>query len=247
MRQILLIIITVLVTVFSSCTGQKIPQMRPDSDFLLGYWQCGYSYYLEVTEKELTLRDSMKRVTLQTEYQVLQENNTWYLLPEDPFLTYDYLDQPYGEVTQLCYEDGELHLFYYHYYDPDEIIEELFESMEEGPFSDIVIRDDEFLDELQGKWKEDPDGFYTIYIDGNHMSIGYEDEETGFESFDEIDFHVISYRYLPEYISLIHSDLVETEFYAFTQFDYEDGTLRANEMVLDADWDTSVTFLKMEE
>ena len=64
---------------------------------------------------------------------------------------------------------------------------------------------------------------------------------------DEIDFHVISYRYFPESVRLIHSDLVETEFYAFTQFDYEDGTLRTNEMVLDADWDTSVTFVRIEE
>ena len=42
-------------------------------------------------------------------------------------------------------------------------------------------------------------------------------------------------------------DLIETEFYGFTQFEYLNGRLCTNEMVMDADWDTNPYAYQIEE
>ena len=167
-------------------------------------------------------------------------------MPEDDSFTYNQLAEPYATLTELYCEDGRICLHFYHHYLPDEIKEQIFEATDEGPFDNILIRDDEFLDELQGRWREDPPGFYILTIEGNHITCGYESDGE-YVVLDEMDFHVVSYTYWTGNVYLIKDDLIDTEFYAFTQFQYQNGKLCTNEMVLDADWDTSIDFVRMEE
>lgn len=223
-----------------------VPAAEDEIAGLLGYWRSGSSYYMEIGEEELIIRDSMKRPIMETGYEVVKYNEKLYLHPQEDFFTYPNLAEPYATVTELYCEDGTIYLHYYHHYMPDETKEAVFEATEEGPFDNILIRDDEYLEELQGRWQEDPSGFSVLTIDGNHMTVGYESDGE-YIVLDEMDIHVISYRYAPERVYLIQDDLIETEFYGFTQFEYLNGRLCANEMVMDADWDTSVEFVKTEE
>ena len=221
-------------------------EVTPDS--VLGYWNSDSQYYMELTEDELILRDSFKNINLQTGYSV--ENIAGMLIfdLEDTDLTYSPdTPDPYGYISEMFYDEGRIYMYYVHKYYPDETRETVFEATDKGPFDNIIIRDDEYLDELQGKWMESPNSSYVILIEGNHMSIGYEYADGKMDIEDEMDFHVISYDYYPEKVYLIHDDLIDTYFYAFTQFEYSDGKLYSNEMVLDADWDTSVVFSKVEE
>ena len=224
----------------------SVPASEDEIAGLLGYWRCGYSYYMEIGEDELIIRDSMKRPIMETGYDVVKDKEKLYLQPEEDFFTYPYLEEPYATVTEFYCEDGTIYLHYFHHYMPDETKEAIFEATEEGPFDNILIRDDEFLEELQGRWVEDPSGFSVLTINGNHMTIGYESDGE-YTVLDEMDIHVISYTYSLERVYLIQDDLIETEFYGFTQFEYLNGRLCTNEMVMDADWDTSVEFVKTEE
>lgn len=273
MKHAFLIILLVLVTALTQCSFSEFtgsendpvpvddpgPADNPDlpctdlspaeeeeAAALLGYWKSGYSYYMEIGEDELIIRDSMKRPIMETGYEVMKCGERLYLVPEDDSFTYNQLAEPYATVTELYCEDGRIWLHFYHHYLPDEIKEQIFEATDEGPFDNILIRDDEFLDELQGRWREDPPGFYILTIEGNHITCGYESDGE-YVVLDEMDFHVVSYTYWTGNVYLIKDDLIDTEFYAFTQFQYQNGKLCTNEMVLDADWDTSIDFVRMEE
>lgn len=273
MRPAFLILLLVLVTALTRCsfsgfTGPENDPVpvddpaasnnsgQPCTDFspaqeeeaaaLSGYWRSGSSYYMEIGEEELIIRDSMKRPVVETGYEVMKCEERLYLVPEDDSFNYNHLAEPYATLTELYWEDGRIWLHFYHHYMPDELKEQIFEATDEGPFDNILIRDDEFLEELQGRWQEDPPGFYILTIDGNHITAGYESDGE-YIVLDEMDFHVISYTYWPENVYLIKDDLIETEFYAFSQFQYQDGKLCTNEMVLDADWDTSIDFVRADE
>ena len=242
MRYILIFLLLAVCLVFSRCSVLTTTSISETAvEPIEGYWQAGNSYYLEIDGDELIVRDSMKRQILRTSYLLEEDNGKLNIIPEDMFFSYPHLEDPYAEIIDFYLEDGSIYIHFSHNYMPDEVKEAVFDRTDEGPFDNIIIRDDEFLDSLQGKWVERPGNFYVINIEGNHMSIGFENEgklEPDFET----DFHVISYTYNPDRIFLINDDLVETEFYAFTQFEYKDDRLHTSEMVLDADWDTSVVF-----
>lgn len=223
-----------------------VPAGEDEIAGLFGYWRSDSSYYMEIGEEGIIIRDTMKRPIMETGYDVVKYKEKLYLQPEEDYFTYPKLEEPYATVTELYYEDGKIYLHYFHHYTPDETREMVFEATKEGPFDNILIRDDELLEELQGRWEEDPSGFSVLTIDGNHMTVGYESDGE-YTVLEEVDIHVISYRFAPERVYLIQDDLIETEFYGFTQFEYLNGRLCTNEMVMDADWDTSVEFVKTEE
>ena len=223
-----------------------VPAGEDEIAGLFGYWISESAYYMEIGEEGLIIRDSMKRPIMETGYDVVKYKEKLYLQPEEDFFTYPNLAEPYATVTELYYEDGKIYLHYFHHYTPDETKEKVFEATEEGPFDPILIRADEFLEDLQGKWQEDPSGFSVLTINGNHMTVGYESDGE-YTVLEEVDIHVISYKYAPERVHLIQDDLIETEIYGFTQFEYLNGRLCTNEMVMDADWDTSVEFVKAKE
>lgn len=219
------------------------------SEELQGYWESDNYMYLEFTGDELILRDYSKQIILQSPYTCEREEDRIRILPESTDLVYwQWFDTPFAHITDFYLENGTVSLTWLTEGETKDEETAVFESAEEGPFADILIRDEEFLEELQGTWKEDTDGIgYTVQIDGNHMTIGFEQEDGTLSSSFETDFHVISYVYNDSLIYLIQADLVNTEFYGFSQFQYRDGALYTQIMVADADWDTGVIFKKADD
>lgn len=212
---------------------------------LQGYWEQENYCYLEIDGTHMTLRDGLKRLVMDCDFTTEEQEGQIIILPETDALQYPPpYEGPYAYVEEMYYEEGVIHLQYHFAYRPEESKEYLLLYTEEGPFDHITIRDEEYLEELEGTW-EDSRKSYMIRINGNHMEIGWYYDET-FDLQYETDFHIISYDYAPNQLFLIQEDLVGTEFYAFTRFEYRDGKLETNEMIMDADWDTSITFEKID-
>ena len=66
----------------------EVQDLEDEIAGLLGYWRCGYSYYMEIGEDELIIRDSLKRPIMETGYDVVKDQEKLYLQPEEDFFTY---------------------------------------------------------------------------------------------------------------------------------------------------------------
>ena len=184
------------------------------SDKINGFWEEGYHYYLEFCDGKLTVRDYRRSIMLVTDVEYdadLIENGGPALISlADNVLSRTWEGEMMIEIKELKYEDGQLKMLY-NYTIMGETLYTL-KKVENGPFDYIIIRDDEFIDALQGKWKEwraNGSGDY-LTIEGNSMT--YFGSEIG-------RFHVVSYKYSPEQVFIVPENLINDNFGMFCKFE----------------------------
>ena len=99
------------------------------------------------------------------------------------------------------------------------------------PFANIVIRDKEFLGQLQGEWKLWPDGKEMLVIQGNRIS---------WSPWGGGEFHVISYTYNPNLIELAPTDFRRSDFGGFGRVQVKEDRLEVYRIIYDMNVPISV-------
>ena len=205
------------------------------SDKLNGYWEEGYHYYLEFRNERLTVRGYDRGIRLETtvtyDADSIEQGKRTAIALEDNILSRDYQGHMMTEIKELAYENGELKMLYY-YTIMGETLYTLTKK-ENGPFDHIIIRDDEFLQSLQGSWEQwTPDG-----KPGSPMII----KENNISWFGcESKFHVVSYKYDTESVYIVPEDLTRGDFGGFTNVRVYPDKLTAWMIVCDMDMPLSV-------
>ena len=185
------------------------------SDKLDGFWEEGYHYYLELRGRRLTVRDYRRAVALETTVKydaaAIDRGERTVISLADNVLSRTAGGEPFTMIRELSWEAGELKLLYYYTIMGETLY--TLKKVDHGPFDHIVIRDDEFLDRLQGKWIEwrangDRSGVLTIR--GDRLSwLGSE----------RLPFHVVSYKTSPDAVCIVPADLTQDSFPGFCQID----------------------------
>ena len=210
------------------------------SEKIEGYWEEGYHYYLEFSGERLTVRDYARRVMLETtvsyDADAVGRGERVVISLADNTLSRNLLGESFTRIAELSWEDGSLELVYGDY-TPETKLYKLH-KVDNGPFSHIIIRDDEVLGRIQGKWAEwSPSGKSsrnTVSIVGNRI-FGFGFADGGSE------FHAVSYTYDKDRIRLVPASLTNDLFPGWTAFDVkEDGTLTSNMIVMDMSTPLSV-------
>ena len=209
------------------------------SDKLNGYWEEGYHYYIEIRDNKMTVHDYRRAVALETEISydcdALEKGERTVITLSDNILSYTAAGEMMTEIKELAYSGGELQLLYYY-----TIMGETnytLKKVKHGPFDHIIIRDEEFLDTLQGKWKQwtpNGDGDYMI-ISGNTLSwLGGG------------KFHAVSYNYghNDDYdkgkVYLVPENLIDDNFSGFTKVEVKPDMLITTMIVMDMNMPLSV-------
>lgn len=184
------------------------------SDKLNGYWEEGYHYYIEIKDNEIITRDYRKKTELKTtisyDAKQLESGERTVISTQETVLThYVPSGKPYTVLRELAYESGELKLLYYCTMNMEETTYTL-KKVDHGPFDNIIIRDDEYLDFLQGEWVEwSEDKTESILtINGNKLSW----RRGGAQN---VGFHVISEKNFPDTVEIVPEDLTEHSFSGF--------------------------------
>lgn len=204
-----------------------------DSDKLNGYWEEGYHYYLEFRKEHLTVRNYRREIKLETtvsyDADALERGERTIITLEDNVLSRDYEGGMMTEIKELAYENGELKLLYYYTIMGETLY--TLQKKDEGPFAHIRIRDEEFLEGLQGTWiqwteKETRGKFApsALQITGNEISWMSPKKER---------FHVVSYRYDPEKVYLVPENLTSDSFTGYTHVEVLPDMLTTTMMVCD--------------
>ena len=163
------------------------------SEKLNGYWEEGYHYYLEFRDEKLTVRGYDRRIALETtvsyDAAALERGERTVITPADPVLSRTLFGEMMTEIGELAWEDGELK-FLYHYPILGDTLYTLH-KVDHGPFAHILIRDEAYLERLQGEWIRwgGRDAEDKLIIKGNHLC---------WEGLGGGLFHVISYTYAPD-------------------------------------------------
>ncbi|MBO4837806.1 MAG: hypothetical protein J5493_00320 [Lachnospiraceae bacterium] len=205
------------------------------SDKLNGFWEEGYHYYIEIRDSRLTLRRYDRLITLETEIAydaaTLERGERTVITLEDPVLSRTYTGDFMSRIDELAYEDGKLFLLR-NYLDQEKVPYTL-NKVDHGPFDHIRIRDDEFMDALQGEWvrwtSKGPGDVLTI--EGRTLSWGI---------LGGGRFHAVSYQYAPDEVHLVPEDLVSSNFSGFTAVTVEKDMLTTRMIVFDASVPLSV-------
>ncbi len=205
------------------------------SDKLNGYWEEGYHYYLEFNDDKLLVRgyDKGKRLETTVSYDAdkLEAGERTVITLENNILSRDYEGNMMTEIKELAWEDGELKMLYYYTIMGETLY--TLKKVDGDAFRNIIIRDDEFLDELQGEWAEwraSGEGGNPMIIKGNSLSwIGCGGK-----------FHVVSYTYDKEAVYLVPEDLIRSDFGGFTNVRVYPDKLTTTMMVCDMSMPTSV-------
>ena len=209
------------------------------SDKLNGFWEEGYHYYLEFRDEKMTLRRYDRVIELETNISydaaAKERGESVDITPENDRISSGLTGNMMREIHEIRFEDGIIHLTLHDY--ADEYLPYTLKKTERGPFDHIVIRDDEFLDSLQGVWKEwgGKDSSSDLVIRGNELKWNF---------FDREKFHVISYnydgRYDPDRVYLVPEDLTRDSFRGFTKFDVKPDMLITTMMVCDMSMPSTV-------
>lgn len=205
------------------------------SDKLNGYWEEGYHYYLEFRDEKLTVRGYDRGIRLETvvsyDADRLESGERTVISLENNVLSRTWDGEMMTEIKELAYENGELKFLYY-YTIMGETLYTLTKK-ENGPFDHIIIRDDEYIGRLQGRWEEwtrNGKGRNPMIISGNTVSwVGGGGE-----------FHVVSYKYAPEKVYIVPFDLTRGDFGAFTNIEVLPDMLTTTMMVCDMSMPLSV-------
>lgn len=204
------------------------------SDKLNGYWEEGYHYYLEFRDDKLTVRGYRRDVTLETtvsyDAEALERGDRTVISLADNILSYTGDGEMMTEIKELAYENGEL-TFLYYYTIMGETLYTL-KKVDHNPFAHIKIRDEEFLEQLQGEWLEWPNEAYCspMVIKDNTLywrGMGGK-------------FHAVSYAYAPEKVRLVPENLIDTNFPGFTEVLMEPDKLITTQIVMDMSMPTTV-------
>ena len=200
---------------------------------LNGYWEEGYHFYIEIRDPEITIRDYRRAVMLKTtisfDAEALNAGKKTPIKLEDNVLSVGGANNPMSWFEEFYYEDGLLKAVEgYSFMDRKDPY--TMKKVDHGPFDHIVIRDDEYLEKLQGVWvqwspvkREHPD---VLLIKGNHFTWRL---YSG-------DFHVISYNkqgYETDRLYMVPVDLTQSEFSGCTSFEIFPDMITGNEMVFD--------------
>lgn len=202
------------------------------SDKLNGFWEEGYHYYLEFRDDKMTVRRYDRVIELETtvsyDAAAMDRGEAAVIIPENNRLSSSLTGEMMREIHELRWENGELKLTLHNY--ADEYRYFTLKKAEHGPFDHIVIRDGEFLEGLQGVWKEwgGKDSSSDLIIRGNELKWRF---------FGSEKFHVISYnyngRYDPDRVYLVPEDLTRDSFSSFSKFDVKPDMLITTMMVYD--------------
>ena len=198
------------------------------SEQLNGYLEEGYHYYLEFRDGKLTVRryDRVTVLTTDVSYDAaaLDEGERTVITLADGVLSRSLSGEPMSRIRDLVYENGELTLVKRYLEEEDTAY--TLHKVDHGPFAHIIIRDEAYLDRLQGEWKSWPksDHSWTLQIKGNHLN---------WEGIGESDFHVVSYTYNPNAVKLVPYDLTQDSFRGFTAFTLHPDMLETTMMVYD--------------
>ena len=205
------------------------------SEKLNGYWEEGYHYYLEFRNECLTVRGYDRGIRLETTVSYdadrLDSGEKTVISLADNVLSRTYDGEIMSEIKELAYENGGIR-FLYNYTIMGETLYTLTKK-DEGPFSHIIIRDEEFIDKLQGKWEQwtkSGTGGSPMIIEGNTVSWAGGGGK----------FHVVSYRYDKESVYLVPENLTSSEFNAFTKVTILPDMLTTTMMVCDMSMPLSV-------
>ncbi len=209
------------------------------SDKLNGYWEEGYHYYLEFRDEKMTLRRYDRVIEMETtvtyDAAAMDRGESVVITPENDRVSSGLTGNMMREIHEIRWENGVIHLTLHDY--ADEYLPYTLKKTERGPFDHIVIRDAEFLEGLQGVWKEwgGKDSSSDLIIRGNTLRWNF---------FGEERFHVISYNYDGRYDSdrvyLVPEDLTRDNFRGFTKFDVKPDMLITTMMVCDMSMPSTV-------
>lgn len=180
------------------------------SEKLNGYWEEGYHYYLEFRDGMLTVRDYRRCIAIETacsyDAAALERGERTVISLESNALSFCYDGSPMSVIKELSYENGEIKLV--RCYLEEEETAYTLKKVDHGPFDHIIIRDDEFIDKLQGVWKQ-WHGRFEIVISGR---------EIAFMPFEpSMRFHAISYKTSPHRVHLVPENLTDRDFGGFTE------------------------------
>lgn len=183
-----------------------------DSEILNGYWEEGYHYYIEIRGDEMTVRNYMRKVALKTRIScgagLPESGERTVIALENNVLSRKAGGEPYDTIRELVCENGELK-FWKDCVTGGETLYTL-KKVDHGPFDHIVIRDDEFLDFLQGEWLDWGTGGKgsVLTITGDRLSWRIGGAAC-------CPFHVVSERGDPRSVSIVPADLTENSFSGF--------------------------------
>ena len=202
-----------------------------------GWWEDGDRFYLEVRGSRMTLRDFSKQVLLSAEQQILDRGSGhWEIVPEETAFTL--VDGSEAEVMALCW-DGEGLQFRYRCGDGVEC-RTLVKAVE-GPFADTLIRDEELLPQLQGRWVQE-DGDYVLCLADDILTITH-----GEETVSVTPVHTVSYRHDESgHVYLVNAELTENYIGDFPGFEMKDGALVSYLEAWDEDRWPTVRFVRAE-
>ena len=211
----------------------------PYSDNLNGYWEEGYHYFLEFQDDKMTVRRYDRVIQLETtvsyDAAALDRGEPTVITPANDRLSSGLTGNMMREIHELRYEDGVIQMTIHDY--ADDYLPFTLKKTEKGPFSHIVIRDDEFLEKLQGVWKQwgGKDSSSDLVIRGNSLKWGV---------WGGGKFHAISYNYDGNYdpnrVYLVPEDLTKDNFPGFTKITVERTMLTTTMMVCDMSMPTTV-------
>lgn len=198
------------------------------SEKLNGYWEEGYHYYLEFRDDKLTVRNYRREIALETTVSYnaakLESGERTVITLEDNILSRTYDGQMMTEIKELAYENGELKLLYYYTIMGETLY--TLKKTENGPFDHIIIRDDEYMDFLQGKWEE----WRASGNEGNPLTInGNKISWLG----NETPFHVVSYKYDKDSVYIVPENLIDDSFPGYTKVQVYPDKLTARMMICD--------------
>lgn len=194
---------------------------------LNGYWEEGYHYYLEFRDDQLTVRRYDRVIVLQTEIaydaDAIENGKRTVIELKDKVLSRSLTGEMMTEIGELAWENDTLS-FLYHYPSFKDTVYTLH-KVDHGPFAHIIVRDEEYMDSLQGVWVQwGTSRRSQLVIKGNTLS---------WDIWGGGPFHVISYTYAPDRVLLTPEDLTKDNFSGFTQVQVKPDMLCTTLMVSD--------------
>ena len=199
------------------------------SDKLNGFWEEGYHYYFEIDKDKLTVRDYRRAITLVTKISydadALERGEATPIKLDDDVLSRDGYGNPFTMIRTLTYENGELKMLYYYTIMGETLY--TLKKVDHGPFDHIKIRDDEFIDQLQGKWyKWSKSREPNQYIEIKKNKIFLYDKEGE-------PFHVVNYDGDPDRILIVPENLIDDYFRGYMKFEVYPNMLTSRELITD--------------
>ena len=205
------------------------------SEKLNGYWEEGYHYYLEFRDEKLSVMDYARRIMLETEVSYdadkLEAGERTVITLKENVLSRTWEGKMMTEIKELAYENGELKMLYNYTIMGENLY--TLTKQDGGPFRHIIIRDDEFMDKLQGRWEE----WTASGREGNPMII-VDNTISWFGGGGT--FHAVSYTYDKDSVYLVPYDLTTDNFTAFTRVRVLPDHLETTMMVCDMSMPVSV-------